>query len=433
MPSPADAAETGRSFVSALAAGELAVAEALEDATMRTKAPAAALGALWDQLQAQLGSFEAIESVQVEDEPPYQLALVRTRFARALVDLQVTIDAAGSVAGFFVLPVADGSPPPSPSAAPTEAPLPGYVRPDAFSDDFAAVGQAPWVMPGRLTMPVGEGPFPAVVLVAGSGPQDRDETIGPNKPLRDLAWGLASQGIAVLRYDKRTLAHGADLAASLSTLTVDEETVDDAVIAVAQLRATPGVDPDRVFLAGHSLGGYLAPRIAARAPGLRGLVYLEASSRPLPELILDQVRYLAALDGTPSPEAASQVEAVRRQVELAMSPSLSPATPVAELPLGVPAAYWLDLQRYDPLAAAAGLDAPMLFVQGGRDYQVTAKDLAGWRAALGDRRDVVFREYPTLDHLMFAGEGPSRPRDYEQAGHVAPEVIEDVGAWILAQ
>jgi uncharacterized protein len=430
--SPSDAGQMGRAFVEALARGDLAAAEALEDGTMRAKAPAAVLGTIWEQLQAQLGAFEAIESVRVDDQPPYRLAMARTRFALATVDLQVTVDEAGHVAGFFVRPISDASPGASASPSPTEAPLPGYVRPDAFHETAVVVGTEPWALPGTLSMPAGDGPFPAVVLVAGSGPQDRDETIGPNKPLRDLAWGLASRGIAVLRFDKRTFAHAAETTAQLSTLTVNEEVVDDAVDAVTLLRSTPRVDPDRVFLAGHSLGGYLAPRIAARADGLAGLVYLEAAGRPLPELILDQVQYLASLDGTPSPEVAAQLEAVRRQAALALSPALSVDTPPSELPLGSPAAYWLDLREYDPLATAAALEVPMLLVQGGRDYQVTAEDLAGWQGALGDRADVTFREYPSLDHLLFAGEGPSRPEDYLQPGHVAPEVVRDVAAWILA-
>ncbi|MCU0483420.1 MAG: alpha/beta fold hydrolase [Chloroflexi bacterium] len=421
----------GRAYVEALAAWDFAAAEALEDATLRAQAPAAALGAIWTQLQGQLGAFESIESVRVTDQAPYRLVMVRSRFARAIVDLQVTVDESGRVGGFFVRPATDGSAAPSPAGV-TEAPVPAYVRPDAFTETGVTVGREPWLLPGTLTMPAGDGPFPAVVLVAGSGPQDRDETIGPNKPLRDLAWGLASRGIAVLRYDKRTLAHGARLAAQASTLTVNEETVDDAILAVVLLRSTPGVDPGRVFLAGHSLGGHLAPRIAGRAAGVRGLVLLEANSRPLPELILDQVRYLAGLDGTPSPEAQAQVAMIEQQVARALSPALALDTPATDLPLGVPAAYWLDLQGYDALAAAAALDLPMLLIQGGRDYQVTVADLDGWRRALGARADVVFREHPALDHLLFAGQGPSRPDDYQQPGRVAPEVIEDIAGWILA-
>jgi len=107
--------------------------------------------------------------------------------------------------------------------------------------------------------PEGKGPFPAVVLVHGSGPQDRDETIGPNKPFRDLAWGLASQGIAVLRYDKRTKVHGAMMAGAVEQFTVKEETIDDALAAVALLRGTDGSITKNLSCSVTASAGCLSP------------------------------------------------------------------------------------------------------------------------------------------------------------------------------
>jgi len=168
--------------------------------------------------------------------------------------------------------------------------------------------------------------------VQGSGPSDRDETIGPNKPFRDIAWGLASAGIAVLRFDKRTFVYGAQMAAD-TTITVRQETTDDAIAAVALLRRTPNVDPARIFLVGHSLGAYLAPRIASEVPGqLAGIAMLEAPSTPMAQLILVQSQYLAALQGSPSPQVQQQLAALETQVALAQSAALSPSTPASELP-----------------------------------------------------------------------------------------------------
>ncbi len=145
---------------------------------------------------------------------------------------------------------------------------------------------------GHSSLPKGEGPFPAIVLVHGSGPNDRDETIGPCKPFRDLAQGLSSQGIAVLRYEKRTKAHPAALALLPGGITVKEETVDDAAAAVGLLAAHEKIDPKRIFVLGHSLGGSLLPRIAAVRGDIAGLVSLAGSTRPLEDLLLEQVRYL---------------------------------------------------------------------------------------------------------------------------------------------
>src|SRR5207302_9634236 len=97
---------------------------------------------------------------------------------------------------------------------PFEYKAPAYVKKEAFNDSDVEDVSVEWAVPGTLSMPVGNGPFPAVVLVHGSGPNDRDETVGLNMPFRDLAWGLASRGIAVLRFDKRTRVHGAKMIAS---------------------------------------------------------------------------------------------------------------------------------------------------------------------------------------------------------------------------
>ncbi|MFF2009452.1 alpha/beta hydrolase family protein [Streptomyces sp. NPDC058195] len=142
---------------------------------------------------------------------------------------------------------------------------PTYADPGTFSEHTLTVGSGPLAVPGTLSLPVQPGPGSAVVLLAGSGPSDRDETIGRNKPLKDLAWGLASRGVAVLRFDKVTHAHGAQVT-KVRDFTVADEYVPDAVAAVGLLRQHPAVDAARVFLLGHSLGGTVAPRVAAREP-----------------------------------------------------------------------------------------------------------------------------------------------------------------------
>ena len=440
-PSPSQAASpaaVGLAFVTALAEGDMAAAEGMEDATMRGAAPAAALTQLWSQLEGQFGAFTAAGDVAVEDADPFVKATVTAYFANATVPLIVTVDAEGRVAGLHLGAPGPAATPPGGSSATPASPSPtpavsaaAYVRPDAFTERDVTVGSAPWALPGTLSMPMGSGPFPAVVLVAGSGPQDRDETVGPNAPLRDLAWGLASNGIAVLRYDKRTKAYGTEMAAEVDTVTVREETTDDAILAVDLLRQTPGVDPERVFLAGHSLGGYLAPRIAADASGrLAGIALLEANARPLQRVIEDQLAYLASDAGGADPSAKAMLAALPAQVALVESADLSPATPASSLPLGIPAAYWLDLRAYDPVATARALSIPMFISQGGRDYQVPPAELASWRTGLRDRAGVTVREYPSLNHLLLAGTGPSRPAEYAQPGHVAPELVADLAAWV---
>src|SRR2546428_196681 len=159
-----------------------------------------------------------------------------------------------------------------------------------------------------LNAQAGRGPVRGIVLVPGSGPLDRDETIGPTRPFRDLASGLASRGVAVLRYDKRTLVHARRLAAKRDTLTLHDETVADAVEAVRLLRRSRGVDGGRVFVLGHSLGGVALPRIAALEPGIAGFVMLATPSRPLQDVYREQMAYLFGLDGVVTEEERARLE-----------------------------------------------------------------------------------------------------------------------------
>jgi dienelactone hydrolase len=361
------------------------------------------------------GAPEKIGDPQVQRGPGgLSIVVVPVKFAAIAINFQVSIDAGGKIAGLFLRP---GS---SAPAAPWERPA--YSKPDSFRERDVTVGDDEWKLPGTLTVPVGKGPFPAIVLVHGSGPSDRDETMGPNKVFKDLAEGLASRGVVVLRYEKRTRQY--PKMAAMEKLTVKEETVDDAVRAAAALRAQPEVDARRIFVLGHSQGGNLAPRIAQADGKLAGLVLLAGNMQPLEDALIEQSEYLGA---TPA-----ELQTLRAQVAKVkgLEPGDEDAPPVRLGSVTVPVSYWLDLKTYDPAAVAGKLTIPMLILQGERDYQVTMKDFALWKSAVGARKNVTLRSYPALNHLFIAGEGKSLPAEYGKPGHVAPEVIDDIAKFV---
>jgi len=422
-----DLESVAKSLTQQLAARQFDPIVAHFDETMTAAMPAAKLAQFWDGLVGQVGVFQSIAGTRVQAVQGYQVVLVTSRFEKATLNVKWVFDAKGRVAGFFVVPVE--------ADAPWTAP--GYAKTASFHEEQATVGNAPWQLPGTLTLPKGTGPFPAVVLVQGSGPHDQDETIGPNKPFKDLAWGLASRGIAVLRYDKRTLKYGKEMVAQGAGLTVKEETVDDARSAVALLAKRPEIDGRRIFVLGHSLGGMLAPRIAQGDPQVAGLVILAGTTRPFEQVAVEQIKYIAGLEGKISPEAQKQIDAAEQAVKEIESPTLTADAKVSFLGTTIPGSYFLDLRSYHPAELAAKLEMPLLILRGERDYQVTGEDLDGWKKTLAGRQDVTFKVYPGLYHLFMPssspGTGLGTPADYQKPGHVAEPVIEDIASWIEAQ
>jgi dienelactone hydrolase len=417
-PAP-DVKARAAAVMASITARDFAVVEAQFDDTMKAALPPGRLAAAWNIVVLQAGALKRCGSdVRVRAIADKQIVITPCEFERANIDVQLAFDTANRVSGFTMRPAASTasySPPP-------------YATPSAFSGRDLTIGTGEWALPGTLTLPNGDGPFPAVVLVHGSGPGDRDETVGANKPFADLAAGLASRGVAVLRYDKRTRIYGAKMA-PLPDLTVRQEVIDDAVAALALLRATPRIDPTRVFVLGHSLGGMLVPRIAAADRKLAGAIVMAGAARPIEDAIVEQTKYIAAGDGTVTPQEQQQIDEMTKIA--AAIRALTPADAAAGTRvLNAPAAYWLDLKGYDAPAAARALQVPMLILQGERDYQVTMDEFGRWKAALAGRSDVTFHSYPALNHLFLPGTGKSLPAEYDQPSHVAQQVIEDLAAWI---
>jgi dienelactone hydrolase len=367
-------------------------------------------------LVAQHGAVVDVDAAWLEDRlQGYLRFRVPVRFERGTFDFRVVFDGAGRLAGFFIVPHAE--PPDARDTGPGK-------RVDV------RIGPGDTALPGTLTLPDGEGPFPAVVLVHGSGPQDRDETSGPNKPFRDLASGLAERDIASLRYDKRSYARPEDLVASGDGLTVRQEVIEDARHALELLRGRDEIDGTRLYLIGHSLGGTVLPRIAAAEPRPAGMIVMAGMTLPLHEKIAVQGRFLASLDGGVSAAEREQLDSIERDVE-SLSAALDGSGPdPAGLILGVPVGYHRDLAEHDPPVEAAELGLPVLVLQGGRDFQVTLEDFRGWDAALSSKPFACLVTYEKLDHLFRSGTGPSGPQDYDRQAPVDARVLEDISGWI---
>jgi dienelactone hydrolase len=346
---------------------------------MKAAAPAPMLRQIHAKLTAQLGDYTKMAGdTSCTAGSGIHSCVTPLQFARGRLMLRIAVSADGLVAGLSIV-----------GMEPLEGLAPGAN---------AAITAGSVTLPAIVTLPKASGPAPLIVLVHGSGAHDADETVGPNKPFRDLAEGLAARGVATLRFVKRNRVVPLPASASL-----DDEVTNDALAAVAVARTTPGVDASRIFVLGHSLGGYMAPHIASKDPQIRGIVVMAGNSRTLRESLTDQVRHITgAIDG----------------VELALQQA--------------PARYRELLPGYDPTVAARALMRPVLVLQGGRDYQVNDKDFARWTAALGTNPDATLKLYPRLNHLFLEGDGLSMPAEYEVPGRIPPQVFDDIAAWVKA-
>ena len=404
--------QAARQLIEQLQAGQFEQAEAGFSDAMAKAVPAAALEQVWQSLGQQLGPLQHVgEATLTPIDTGHDRISQRLQFARGGILATTVVDAEGKIAGFQLSPAAAAT-----AAVPSDAP---------FSETTLLLAAGPGPLGATLSLPKGDGPFPAVVLVHGSGPQDRDETIGPNKPFADLAHGLAAQGIAVLRYDKRSQARPQDFADGASLAL---ETTDDAIAAVALLKAQPGIDPARVFVLGHSQGGMLAARIA-RASQATGAILFAAPARPILDLLREQNTYLLAQSPQiPAEAAKAHMQQLDAQIAALRS---DPAAQLPQLP-GLTGAYWQELEAVDVLGDTRASGLPTLLLQGGRDFQVVDTDWNLLTAGLQGQR-FTFRHYPALNHLGIAGEGSSSLAEYQQPGKVASDLINDIAQWIHAR
>ncbi|RCX16218.1 hypothetical protein DFP94_11375 [Fontibacillus phaseoli] len=319
------------------------------------------------------------------------------------------------------------------AATPSPYQKPVYDNSDAYTEQEVIVGEGTLALPGTLTLPKGDGPFPAVVLVQGSGPHDRDSSIGGAKPFRDLAAGLASQGIAVLRYDKVTYEHSLKVSTN-PKFTLKRESADDALSAVQLLKETAKIDGSRIFVAGHSQGAFVMPLIldGDKAGDITGAILLSGPSGKFADILAEQQKELVSRvkqsgqDATLYEQQAAQYTAIADMVN---DPQYTVDNMPANFPLQ-PAYWWFEQKNYKPSELAKKQSGPLLILQGENDWQVPLKQLDGWKQALKSRTGVEYKSYPKVNHLLAEYDGISTGTEYYQPSNVSKEIVDDIAAWV---
>ncbi|MEN8701927.1 alpha/beta fold hydrolase [Bacillus infantis] len=381
----------------------------------------------WSGLTAPLGKVQKSEFKRLEEDGVHTKAIFMMTAENGAYELILRMNGEGRIDEFFFDPV-------MPGVSFTE---PDYHHPENYSEKQLVIGEGKFALPGVLTVPKGEGPFPAVVLVHGSGSNDRDEKAYSYKPFRDIAVGLANEGIAVLRYDKRTRVH--PLKSSLTPdFSIQEETVEDANLAVERLLAEKEIDHDQIFVLGHSQGGFALPLILEndKLDNIKGAIGVAGPAGKFQDLLLWQMDE-AVKRAEKMNAPAEQLQAVKanlalyqEQFTILNNPDYSKDNIPASFKLQNPY-WWFDLRDYEPTELAEKQDVPMLLLQGGKDIQVPASELDEWKKALADREDVEYKLYPNMFHMLgdFGGT-PDGATEYLTPGNVPQSFILDVAKWI---
>ncbi|WP_142348217.1 alpha/beta hydrolase [Bacillus toyonensis] len=378
------------------------------------------LKSYWKELPAQLqaGSFMEIgEVTQKETNSVHTNVEIKLVFEQFTVPLLIKLDPSGKIDDFQL----------SMSFSPV-AERPSYSKPESFVDKEVVVGSGAFPLPGTLSVPKGKGPFPVVILVQGSGATDQDETAFALKPFRDLAEGLASKGIAVLRYNKRTYEHGLKTQSS-PFYTVDKETTDDALLVTHFLKNEPLIDKNQIYILGHSQGGMMLPKMIEKDQNqnIAGAIVMGGPARTIQDVVLDQFEYLFSI-GAMKPD---EYKFYKSQFELLNDPNFSSQNPPKGFYLGS-AVFWDSIRKVKAAEMSKEQKTPLLIIQGERDYQVQSKiEIPLWKEQLKERDNVDYRLYPKLNHFFTEGDGElSKPDEYYSPANIPEYVINDIATWV---
>lgn len=373
----------------------------------------AALGEILIVTKSGYGDFVKDEPNYIVETDEYKAVYVQIEFDKSKMAFQVSFDVDNKIAGFFFQDFKEVD-----ESMSSEEVVEEEVKLVGGLYEEVTFGLEEFMLPA--TVSTTETSDLIVVMVHGSGPNDRDVTVGPNKIFKDLEIGLLKKDFGSFRYDKRTMVHGAAIA-EISDFGLYEETVEDAVLAVAKIREDKGEDV-KVVVLGHSQGGHAIPFIARELNeadlSVDGYIIMAGNYSPIHELIEMQLEFLANLDNEYDATEKSEVDKIVQGFDDLIEGKLEPEDPL----FYVTASYWQTFLDYDIEEDLKYIDKPTLVLNGSRDYQVPPSEVALWEEVLDD--DLTsYHIIDGINHLMIEGFGDPTPNEYYEIGHVDVEVI----------
>ncbi|HEY0668647.1 MAG TPA: DUF3887 domain-containing protein [Sphingobacteriaceae bacterium] len=403
-------------YVDALENGKFEEAHGFFDESVKNKVRPDDLKNFWTSINASLGTFESVENAQNKVQDEFYVVTLKCKFSKGKQAFQFAFNKSEKIVGFFIAPK-------------NNAPIyqqPAYADSTLYKEQHVSIKTEGHELAGLFTTPKTGNNFPVIVLVHGSGPADMDETVGPNKPFKDLAMGLAAKGIATIRYVKRTRVYPGEFA---KAFTLKEEVTDDALAAIALARTLPGINKKQIYVLGHSLGGMVSPKLATQSPDLNGIILAAAPARKFTDVIIEQNKFFFESLKDTSTAAREQFQKALKEFEKTRITELG-TVKADSLLLGIPASYWVDMNQYDQTGIAKKLKTRILVLQAEHDIQVSTTDYNLWKSVLEKKKNATFKLYPSLNHLFISQPEKSTAELYKNPGNVDAVVLNDIALWV---
>jgi dienelactone hydrolase len=413
----AETALKSRAVIDLFVAKQFANIEKQVDSTYKSYYSAITLERDWAELTGTYGEYESAKPVHFEANEYYNFMAYKIKFAYLPYIFNVSFNSKGDIIYISFMP------------AHKMYVAPDYVDVSKFLDKKFHTINGMYDLAGILSVPNQEGKNPLIIIVPEAGPTDKDGSYGENKPYKDLAWGLASNGNAVYRYEKRSNDYGMYMLKAKSayeTYTPREDLLDDLYKIIDTLKTLPNIDPERIYILGHGQGGMLCPLIAKERKDVKGIIMMGANAKPMQENMIDQFDYLTSV----TPEKKPEYDEQKINAKRSMDKKLNPLTEHRLMPYGVQATYWIWLNQYNQVEVAQKLKKPMLILHGDRDYQSNMENLALWRKSLKKNTNATILDYEKLNHLFYSGEAQSTYSEYSIISNIPGYVMEDICTWL---
>lgn len=372
------------------------------------------------ELKGAFGNFLNIVSVGNTKTDNLKISEIVLKFEKSLLNARIVIDTNYKVAGMFFIPTYERK----------SNNLVSYIDTTRFVENEIEFGNKDFLIKGSLCIPNYLKTLNAVIMLSGSGPNNRDSEIGPNSPFKDIAHGLATKGIISLRFDKRTKLYGKKIFTNNLELTLNEEYYEDTDFAIEYLLNYCKLNKIKIknlILLGHSQGGTVIPYLKINSKfkdNIDASILMATPARNLEDIVKEQFKYIFSLDNILDTNEQKQLDNLDIQISNLKNNKNE------DLPLGLSKDYFNSLENNNFIVNLEKLNLPLIILSSGKDYQVTPIELNIIENALKNNKNVNYKFYDELNHIFIKVDGVPSPSQYNTPGNVDSQVINDLIKWI---